>query len=99
MVVTVVVFAACATGDSNEDMSPGAPDAALKKDTGNQPVPDGSGNTKDTGSMCSSCNIDSDCTNTCGAPPDTMTWCCDMGMNSCYPAQACQDQDSGTGTD
>ncbi len=80
---------ACANGDSvDED---GGLDASkdVKIDTGVK---------YDTGvSMCSSCNIDLDCQNTCGAPPNQMTWCCDGTMNSCYPAQACQGgQDGGS---
>ncbi len=91
----VALITACANGDNNEmdDASTGT-DSSVKKDTGNNQQQDtGSGN------MCTSCNIDLDCQNTCGAPPNGMTWCCDTGMNSCYPAQACQDQDAGMGTD
>jgi hypothetical protein len=92
----VALITACANGDSNiDDTSDGGTtkkDATTYKDTGN--------GGQDTGSnMCMSCNIDLDCQNTCGTPPNGMTWCCDTGMNSCYPAQACQDQDAGGGTD
>lgn len=90
--LVVAVITACANGDATVD-----DDAAVdsgKKDTGTGVD---TGSKQDTGAnMCSSCNIDLDCQNTCGAPPDQMVWCCDTGMNSCYPASACMDQDSGT---
>lgn len=88
----VALITACANGDSAVDEDGGL-DAAKKDgqglDTGVKP---------DTGvSMCSSCNIDLDCQNTCGAPPNGMTWCCDGTMNSCYPAQQCSGgQDGGS---
>jgi hypothetical protein len=89
----VALITACANGDAQVDedaATDGGKKDAVAVDTGKP----------DTGaSMCSSCNIDLDCQNTCGAPPNGMTWCCDTGMNSCYPAQMCMDQDSGTGTD
>lgn len=89
--LVVAVITACANGDATVDDDAGL-DA--KKDT-NQVVDTG----KDTASSCLPCNIDVDCYNTCGAPPDQMTWCCETTMGSCYPAQVCMDQDSGTGTD
>ena len=90
--LVVAVITACANGDATVDDDGGLDGG--KKDA-NQVVDTGA---KDTAmSMCSSCNIDLDCQNTCGTPPDQMVWCCDVGMNSCYPAQFCIDQDSGTG--
>lgn len=90
----VAVITACANGDTSVDEDGGLDGAKKDSPSGK---PDTGGN--DTGSnMCTSCNIDSDCVNTCGTAPMGNTWCCDTSMNSCYPAPSCSGTDGG-GTD
>lgn len=85
--IVLAIITACANG-GDADIDGGGDGAMPKKDSGNQ-VQD-TGGQKDTNmNMCGTCNIDLDCQNTCGAPPDGMTWCCDTSSSSCYPSSQC----------
>lgn len=95
--IAVAILAACATGDAPVDDEAGSieppPDAPHSRDTSQTPEAQA-----DDGPTCGACTADTDCYQSCGAPPEGMAWCCDTAMSSCYPAQSCADPDAG-GTD
>jgi len=89
--VLLAIVTACATSSGTDDMD--ATDDAVQ----DAKKPNYDTSTKDKASMCTSCNIDTDCQSSCGAPPDGMNWCCDTSMNSCYPATQCSNNNNDGG--
>jgi hypothetical protein len=94
--LVLAIITACANGGDADIADGGLNDVSTtKKDVGTQNDTGMQG--QDQASTCSTCNIDLDCQNTCGAPPDQMTWCCDTSSSSCYPSPQCSSGENDAG--